>query len=259
MRHRHLLFVAFLLLLLVPLPDAALADSVAPPTDYTRVTEDGRYVFVMLVPKGYPTYAEKDETIRRRYPQSGLYLKDGSATPLWTVDWYAYEVKVSSDGHHLVRWGPWPTKYDYDALAVAFYEDGRETKDYRVKDLVAIPQRLPESVSHYTWRKDSSFDDSRDRLAIETLNGEQYVFDTTSGELVGGSLPSKRWQAAFEAVAVAMAWVGLVALLGLAVTMIGFSIQLVQRRPVRGWAVAAGGCAVVLVLLVVISSSETIL
>ncbi|MFQ5932993.1 MAG: hypothetical protein ACE5MM_11350, partial [Nitrospiraceae bacterium] len=32
------------------------------------------------------------------YPASGLYHNDGSTTQLWTVDWYAHNVDVSSDG-----------------------------------------------------------------------------------------------------------------------------------------------------------------
>lgn len=175
--------------LLVALPSGAMADSPAPPRDYTQTTEDGRYVFVMLAPEDRLNRAKTDDAVRGKYPRSGLYLNDGSITPLWTVDWYAFSVDVSSDGQHLARWGPWPTRGNYNELALAFYENGQEMQSYSVEDLVARPETLPESVSHYTWSKEHSFDDRVDKVFLQTLTEERYVFDIKSGELVDGSLP----------------------------------------------------------------------
>jgi hypothetical protein len=83
--------------------------------DYKEVSLNGQYVFVMLgilpTPADDPAWryeeprVRKDAEIRRVYPQSGLYRNDGSAAPLWTVDWYAFKVFVASDGVHLVRLG----------------------------------------------------------------------------------------------------------------------------------------------------------
>lgn len=118
------------------------------------------------------------------------------------VVWYAFDVDVSSDGKHLVRWGPWPRLDDVLAgqtLALSFYENGREIKKYRVKDLIARPKYLPSCMSHYQWLKESTFDDKRNRLTVLTLKGyggekeRRYVFDVTSGSLVSATLsrPSK--------------------------------------------------------------------
>lgn len=166
------LLVSVFSFLIFALPDVAMADSPAPPRDYAQVTEGGEYVFVMLVPEDRLDFAETDEAIREEYSRSGLYRNDGSLDPIWTVDWHAFSVDVSSDGRHLTRWGPWPGRGNYEELALAFYEDGQEVRSYRVEDLVAKPGSLPESVSHYTWRKDDSFDAEADQVSLEILNGE---------------------------------------------------------------------------------------
>jgi hypothetical protein len=165
----------------------ALADSPAPEFDYIQEVGKGKFVFVMLSIKGDPTAygqggAVQDAEIRRQYSASGLYRKDDSTTPLWTVDWYAFQVALSSDGKYLIRWGPWPFHGNYDELALAFYKDGQELQQYTVKDLVAVPELLPRSVSHYGWEKQTSFDATTNVLHLETHTGETYDFDITSGE-----------------------------------------------------------------------------
>jgi hypothetical protein len=163
-----------------------LADKPAPEFDYVQEVTEGKFVFVMLSIQDDPSAygqggAVQDEDIRQQYPQSGLYRNDGSFTAIWTVDWYAFEVEISSDGRYLVRWGPWPFQEEYDELAVAFYKDGMEIGRYAVRELVADPETLPASISHYMWAKERSFDATTNSLHIKTYNGEQYDFDITTG------------------------------------------------------------------------------
>jgi hypothetical protein len=178
------------------LPSSARADSPAPLMDFVQTTANQQYVFVLLARADDESaynqlrYVEQKAALRQRYPQSGLYRNDGSATPLWTVDWNAYRVDVSSDGRHLVRWGPWPWKGAFGEMALAFYEDGREMQRYRVSDLVANPQSLPASVSHYQWLDDASFDDAASTVTLQTLNGERYTFDVRTGLLIDGTRPA---------------------------------------------------------------------
>src|SRR5262245_52042389 len=89
------------------------ADKKGPPQSHKEVTAGGKYVFVMLAPqpvedeiKSYGTEDAKNTVIAMRnvYKKSGLYKNDGSAEPLWTVDWYG-AATVLSDGVHLIRWG----------------------------------------------------------------------------------------------------------------------------------------------------------
>jgi hypothetical protein len=165
----------------------ASADEEAPPREYQKVTRGGKHVFVMLAPKQWRRFAK----LHRKYPASGLYPNDASTTPLWTVDWYAFEVDVSSDTRHLVRWGPWPELDDrYQTLALAFYRDGGEIKRYRVADLVPDGSRLPISRSHYQWRLRKGFDDAGGRVSAVTLRdweyrpATRYVFDVRTGKVL---------------------------------------------------------------------------
>jgi len=162
-----------------------LLDRPVPEFDYIQEVGEGQFVFVMLSIEDDPSYgvgtAVQDENIRRQYSQSGLYRNDGSIKPVWTVDWYAFQVTISLDGKYLVRWGPWPSSENYDELAIAFYKNGREMRRYAVKDLVAAPESLPHTVSHYFWEKDTSFDPTTNVLHLETENGEEYDFDITTG------------------------------------------------------------------------------
>lgn len=166
------------------------ADEPPIPHDYTQEV-GGTYIFVMLSTLDPSAYAgnTRDENIRSHYNVSGLYSKSDSLTPIWTVDWYAFRVNISSDGKYLVRWGDWPIIHDYDALALEFYENGRVIKSYAVKDLVMSPSLLPETVSHYEWEETSSFDAEQEVLWLKTLNKEEYTFNLTTGEVIKRFLP----------------------------------------------------------------------
>lgn len=185
--------------LLFSTPLVAVADSPAPQKDYTVYTENGAYRFVMLARLDDPFsvhnqlgFFQTDERIRNRYPKSGLYSNDGSDDLLWTVDWYAFGVEVSSDGEHLVRRGPWPFSPNYQELALAFYKKGQLIYRYAVVDLVAEPSFLPHSVSHYRWAEKSHFDDYLNQFSVTTYNGEQYVFDIETGAILEGPILSER-------------------------------------------------------------------
>jgi hypothetical protein len=145
-----------------------------------------------------PGYAHADEVrkLRQTYTRSGLYRNDGSAEPLWTVDWYAEGVLVLSDGAHLVRFGK-PYKIEDEALT--FFAHGHELATYRVKDLVARPEALPKNPWRVPWLSESHLDEQKRTFAVKTTAGDHYVFDVTTGQVVaplGGLLPSSvvgRW------------------------------------------------------------------
>jgi hypothetical protein len=185
---RRNVLLGILTLMLLALPSTAFADSPAPPRDYSVVTESGEFVFVMLAREELSAYNQvgfirRDEELRQKYSQSGLYRNDGSSTPLWTVDWYSFSVEISSDGRHLAKFGPWAGSGDYGELAIAFNEDAKEIASYRVDQLVTIPfyPFLPHSKSHYEWLKTSEFDDKQGTLDIETMSGERYTFNIATG------------------------------------------------------------------------------
>lgn len=185
------------------LPVSANLDSEGLPFDYIRPAKGGKYIFVMLRPARQRQYAydyqvypdassfkstSKDGLLFKKYPASGLYRNDGSTNPLWTVDWFSFDVRPCSDGVHLVRFGPWVRSADGGkTLAVAFYRSGVKIRSFAVRDLIRNFEELPHSISHYQWKKSDSFDDVGKRLRIEIFRGYNYAsggsifFDITTG------------------------------------------------------------------------------
>jgi hypothetical protein len=176
-----------------------------PPRDYAVPSPDGRYLFVMLEPREFKL-EEKDEeksvphteTLREKYPSSGLYHNDGSKTPLWTVDWYANRVFVLSDGRRLIRIGERPELYredrgtltfDATGLAVGFYDHQKLVKRYSIDDLVSRPEILPHNHRYVRWLRKVSLDERSDRLKVSMEDGKTYIFSLESESyslLVGG-------------------------------------------------------------------------
>jgi len=197
--------IAIILLLSVTL---AKADREAAPFDYAIITEDKKFIFIMLVPDEEirqawdilgeePSFYEtrvfdseisfdqwndslrKHFSLRKKYPCSGLYKNDGSITPLWTVSWYG-DVYLLPDGEHLIRKGPWNKKESrstFAGLAVAFYKNGFEVAKYSVDDLVKDTSAIQFSVSHYQWEDEERFDRETGLLFIRTLDHQKYTFD----------------------------------------------------------------------------------
>jgi hypothetical protein len=200
----------------------ALADSLAPPESYKEVAPGGKYVFVMIAPHTVEeeTRPWNEETaagireIRRVYTRSGMYRNDGSADPLWTVDWYSHGVDLTPDGVHLIRPGPggaWlrhDKMPDLDVEAVSFFANGRLLQTYRVGELVDAPSRFERSVSHYRWQQDGRVS-GESEYTITTLDGNRFVFDVRTGKIVSesrmGWVSRWGWQAALGAAAVAVA------------------------------------------------------
>lgn len=198
----------------------ASADSEKVLQSYAVETADKKYVFIMLRSVG-----AQNTFLRQldQYPQSGLYLNDGSRNPLWTVDWLGFVI-LPADGIHLVRRGPWPRHEDgYNVEALSFFANGKLLKRYSVRDLVDFPWLLPRSVDHYMWQQElpanSPFDkvtfrlldgsevDEEDQgviidnnagtLKLATLNGEEYVFDLKSGGIIQANRPMRKKLALF--------------------------------------------------------------
>ena len=203
--------------LLIIIAPPSFCDSISPPYSYREETPDKRHVFIMIseqegrkyfgykqfqqdlkddphsdsfggapAPFGNP-FSKESIDILEAYSQSGLYQNNGSTNPLWTVDWYAYDVKPLSDAVHLVRPGPWASAYNDPA--VSFYKNGSLLRTHTVNELVADPKSLPHSVSHFEWRKETKLDDDKKRYRIVTLSGERYRFNVTTGRIKAAFKP----------------------------------------------------------------------
>lgn len=157
------------------------ADTEMPPTDYAKETENGKYIFVMLAPDG-PRWSSQKPEIREVYKYSGLYNNDGSREPLWKVYWYSFTVYPGSDGRHLVRMGPWAMSTSN--LAIAFYQDGKELKQYAISDLVKDTNALKRTVSHFFWRTDLKYNEKEGTVFLKTVDGINYTFSIKTGEII---------------------------------------------------------------------------
>lgn len=148
-------------------------------------TPDGQHMFVMLGSRGFreaELAGEEDNHVPAGYRFSGLYGLEDDTTPLYTVDWYAHRVDLSTDGRYAIRHGPWAS--DTSDLACAFYDRGTLLAEYRVTDLVLFTLPWDHSVSHFQWRDESDFDAETNELSIRTKSWSSYRFDATNGEMM---------------------------------------------------------------------------
>lgn len=154
---------------------------------YEQLSPNGKYVFVMLA-KGRNKGARID-TLKKRYEHSGLYRVGGDRKALWTVNWYASQVHVASDGKYLVRVGrkalPSINKQpDMAQLALAFYENGKVLSKYLIEDLVQDPNKLAKSDNSFLWAKRIAFDDASGRLTVTLVTGQDVAFNVRSGKII---------------------------------------------------------------------------
>jgi hypothetical protein len=201
-----------------------------PPQSFREVAPGGRFVFVMIapLPADEDARGHREETaaeirrVRGTYARSGMYRNDGSAEPLWTVDWYAFNVEPAADGQHLVRRGQWAWLQedgspDLDCEAVSFFADGQLLRTYRVGELVQTPGRLPRSVSHYQWReRNEGGMCGEHEYTLTTSDGSRLLFDLRTGEIVSRAwvIPPEAW-----------VWVAVMSGSVVAVAVLGWAVR----------------------------------
>jgi hypothetical protein len=182
---RNVALIITVSLLAALFASAVRADSEAMPRSWMEKTPDGLHVFVMLGLHGLreaELNGDEDTDVPADYALSGLYHVGDTKSPLYTVDWYAHSVDLSTDGRYLVRRGPWASSRE--SLAVAFYENGNLLAAYRVGDLMLFTVPWHHSVSHFEWQEESQFDPGTNKLAMSTHSWTSYTFDAETGEIV---------------------------------------------------------------------------
>lgn len=164
------------------------ADSIAPPCSYKVAAKKSSAVFIMLSDQDQTCIgrggarADEAKELRDKYKASGLYPDDKSTTPLWTADWYSYEVLLSPEGKYLVRMGPWASGLSSEAFT--FFADGKELKKYVISDLIKDSSKLSRTVSHFTWLQYKYINDTGDTFDVETVDGGRFTFDLNTGEIL---------------------------------------------------------------------------
>jgi hypothetical protein len=178
--------------LLVLLAADASAYKPARPKSHTTTSPDGRHIFVMLssdpIDEELQHWNEQMvpgvRALREKWSKSGMYRNDGSAEPLWTVDWYAYVVSVPSGGEYVVRYnaGGWSWQ---GQPALAFYRRGELVRSYEIDELVTVPAL----IEHGDWLGRWGLDDGSMTVRVTTETEDRCVFDVRTGEMVSRFRP----------------------------------------------------------------------
>ena len=135
-------------LLFAGTPSSALAEISESYTDAAEST-DGRYLFVSLSTRPLEvelkdeglTGEERDqiEFFRLHYPASGMYLNDGSNTPVWKFEepWRGEPI-IAPDGEHVIFQGGWTSPSNENELqAVEFTRRGKPIRTYVASDFIS--------------------------------------------------------------------------------------------------------------------------
>jgi hypothetical protein len=159
-------------------------------TSWQRVSDDGQFVLVSIssLPisedcyDNRPARNEEIRLLRGTYRQSGIYRNDGSTDPVWTLPFVVGgSMFLTADGKYLVMaHDDW--RYSHGQVA-SFYHNGTLLKRY---DIFALS-------SHYKWSwrlrgavdcRSLRLNGDRQTFTVATDQGETYVFDITTGNLV---------------------------------------------------------------------------
>ena len=152
--------------------------------DYTRTTEDKKFLLVMLSPDGA---GQPDPALRQKYAQSGLYPNDGSTTPVWTTDWAAWYQNLPDSQLYTTPDGKYLARLDRaTGLALAFYVIGIEVKRYGLYELAPTLVNQANPASGAVWVQKASLDPAQRRFVVETTTDERLEFDTTTGQRLPG-------------------------------------------------------------------------
>lgn len=168
-------------MLVTVLAAPAQADRPARPMRYVTVAPDGLSLFIMV-----PDTQRTGDTV----PAHGRALRLGEAgdlEPLWQVTGWYGRTYLASGGEFLVREGPWASEPPDQALALAFYAQGRELRSYVVSELLDDPQSVVRSVSHYQWQgRQAGYPRLTDggRFMLTTVEGDLLTFDVRTGEII---------------------------------------------------------------------------
>jgi hypothetical protein len=188
----------------------AYTESTFPP--YIAETADQKHLFVML------NCGNENFLDNSIYKQCGMYLNDGSAKPLWTVDWSG-NIYLPNGGEFIVRQGKWArTSGTYQEEILSFFSNGNLLKTYSTKDLIDFPWLLSHTVSHYYWQTGRpinlteqgngayskinnsegfdtntgvEIDDENKTMLVKSVFSDEITFDLKTGEILSAYRPSR--------------------------------------------------------------------
>ena len=161
-----------LLSVLAWLPVSSFAYMYVEPEPFLLESADGDLRFVPF--QHEPPLVLGDQVYRK----SGLYKADDATNPLWTVElkWWDGSVYLSDDGQYLVNFGG----------GVAFYKNGVAMRE--IKSHTLIENELSnffKSEWDDSWSLGEAFYPNKNYFEIETEESAKFLFDITTGKLLG--------------------------------------------------------------------------
>ena len=196
--------ITFLLILLI-VPVSVNADDFIPPGPFYIFSEDETKVFHVIPPlrEDLVTWNKDD------FPATGLYYNTSPLIPIYLVEIpfegsafgvvWEQDFIFSRDMQYFV-WIPATNGvalFDTTGTtALVFYAAGIAQKTYMVSDLVHDADAVSWTTTTARWiynsRENISFDAETNQLTIKTVDRQTYVFDITSGEIIGVTHPPSR-------------------------------------------------------------------
>jgi len=170
----------------------ASADDFILPGPFYVVSVDGSRVF-HVTPEASRWQAETADWAD--FPPTGLYYNTYPLTPIYLVEnlgsiVWEQDLFFSQNMQHFA-WVPITNALDHrfdasDTTALVFYANGTIQKTYMVSDLVGDLDAVRWTNTTAQWRNlaVTIFDMENNRLTIETIDHEIFVFDITTGEVI---------------------------------------------------------------------------
>ncbi len=164
----------------------------SPNVSWSATSPDGRYVFANVSQLSIEKQLEEwngphvnsdelEQTIRGvqgRFPVTGMYVNDGSSTPIWTTQLPVYRGKPSSDGKRLVAWGEGAgSSTSFDLINV--YEANGAFWEISKEEVVPLAETVLRRLLGPVWESYDSIKiiPAGDRVTIGTDCGD--VFDVS--------------------------------------------------------------------------------
>ena len=192
------IFGTMLAFALILFPISANADDFIPPGPFYIVSEDETKVFHVTPPlrEDLVTWNKDD------FPATGLYYNTDPLIPIYLVEspfeGSAFGVVWEQDFifSRDMQYFAWIPVTNGVALfdparttALVFYSNGIATKTYKVSDLVYDSDAISWTTTTARWiynrNETMTFDAETNHLTIKTVDSQTYVFDITTGEILG--------------------------------------------------------------------------
>jgi hypothetical protein len=187
----------------------------------TRHSPDGRFVLVTISDRsleeeiaqlndfscGEPSPAAIRQ-VREKYAVGGLYDFDDNQHPLWTDNkqWWGVPV-IAPDGRHVLYEGDWGDEVDdgiWGIRDIQFQRDGKILHSYYADIIPQYPLKFLLNGWQPPACVDRRFDAEHMTYTLVTNQGETFIFDVTTGKIIGGYSPFPRLYALATTVVTAL-------------------------------------------------------